>query len=96
MKLRDMMSEMSMPAIKNAEDAVDRIRQADAAVKRGNIDNDLYGGLHAAVKYLLDDPSTKYDKYLRMAQAAKKAMLKYRSKVSQHTVKHTTMQKNLD
>ena len=95
MKLRDIMNEMSMPTIKNAEHAVDLIRQADASIKRGSPDNDLYGSLTAAAKYLLDDPSTKYDKYLKMAQNAKKQMQAYRSKVATQQVKHTTMQKNL-
>ena len=96
MKLRNFISEMSLPIIKNAEHAVDIIRQANDAVGKGLYDNDLYGALHAAAKYLLDDPSTKYNKYLKMAQTAKKEMIKYRSKTSPHQKKMTTMQKRLD
>jgi enolase len=98
MKLETLIKEMSLPTVNNTEQAIDIIRQAyQSAIVKKQPNVDLYGSLHAAINHLMDDPGVlKYKKYIDMAKAAKKAMVNFRSKVSQHDKKFTTMQKRLD
>jgi hypothetical protein len=98
MKLKEIISEMSLPIVKSEEQAVDLIKQAyNAAVVKKQPNMDLYGPLHSAMKFLQTTTAPeKYVRYVKMGKAAKSTMDKYRKGVAKQQVKFTTMQKRLD
>jgi hypothetical protein len=92
MKLKEILSEMSMPIVKSPEQAVDIIKQAyNAAITKKSPNADLYGPLHSAAKYLgqLNNPE-KYSRFIKMATAAKKAMDKSRGTLAKQQTQFTT------
>jgi len=93
MKLRDVINEMSLPLIKNAEEAVDYIKQAyNAAVVKKQPNPDLYGALHASAKFLAEQPNAaSYERYTKMAVAAKKAMDANRKGLAPQQAQFTTV-----
>lgn len=83
MKLKDIL-EMSLPTIRNEEDAVEKIRQAyQAAVVKKQPEGDYLGPLQAAMKYLqnVTNPE-KYRTEIKKGSAAMRAIKNYASKTS--------------
>ena len=93
MKLRELINEMSLPVVKNAEEAVDYIKQAyKAAVVDKKPNADLYGHLHAAAKFLAELPNAaNYERFTKMAVAAKKAMDTNRKGLATQQAQFTTV-----
>lgn len=81
MNLKRIISEMSLPAIRNEEDAVERIKQAyNTSVIKKTPNTDFYGPLSMALHFLQKTTSPeKYAREIKMGIAAKKAMDSYRS-----------------
>ena len=93
MKLKEIISEMSMPTFKTPEEAVTTINQAyNDVVKRKMESGDHYGPLSAAAKYLsgLTNPE-KYSQQIKMAISAKKMMDKYKAGKATQQAKFTTV-----
>lgn len=92
MTLKQYLNEMSMPVIKNEEDAVNRIRQAyQAAVVKKQPQGDYLGPLQASLKYLgnITNPE-KYSSEIKKGKAALKAIQSYGSTKGKQQAKFTS------
>lgn len=80
MKLREIISEMSMPAVNDPTKASEIIRQAyNTAVVKKTPNTNLYGPLEAALQFFQKSPNAmKYQGDIKKGVAAKKAMSSYR------------------
>jgi len=93
MKLKDLLSEMSMPATASPDQAVRAITAAyNSAVIKKQPNGDLYGPLVAGLKYLQNSTSPeKYARQIKMGIAAKKTMDQMRKGLSSNQSQFTTV-----
>ena len=93
MKLREVLAEMSMPAIRSPEEAVKNILAAyNSAVVRKQPNGDLYGPLTASLRYLQNSTNPeKYQREIKKGLAAKKSMDLSRKTLSKTQAQFTSV-----
>jgi hypothetical protein len=97
MKLKDFLNEMGTPLVDNIQQATETIQRAYEAAMKGPANQDVMGGLTAAMDWLKQQPSLGNDNNLKILQqkalAARKKLMATRSPLASQEANFTT-QKN--
>ena len=93
MKLSDLIAEMSLPTIKNPEDAVQKINNAYGfVVQKNQPEGDYWGPITAALKFLRGTTNPeKFERDIKKGLAVMKKLQAYKATRQKAQAKFTTV-----